>query len=85
MVLQHFLWIKNKRTQYYTNYSLHQYACIIHIITTYVTFPCACVCVWCVQDFEYFVNLNDRSPEYLSLFIDEMLKKGVKGVNYMCM
>ena len=33
------------------------------------------------QDFEYFVNLNDRSPEYLSLFIDEMLKKGVKGVS----
>ena len=26
------------------------------------------------------MNLNDRSPEYLSLFIDEMLKKGVKGV-----
>ena len=34
----------------------------------------------CLQDFEFFVNLNDRSPEYLSLFIDEMLKKGVKGV-----
>lgn len=33
------------------------------------------------QDFEYFVNLNDKSPEYLSLFIDEMLKKGVKGVS----
>jgi cullin 3 len=31
------------------------------------------------SDFEFFVNLNDRSPEYLSLFIDEMLKKGVKG------
>ena len=27
------------------------------------------------------MNLNDRSPEYLSLFIDEMLKKGVKGVS----
>lgn len=33
-----------------------------------------------VQDFEFFVNINDKSPEYLSLFIDEMLKKGVKGV-----
>lgn len=33
------------------------------------------------QDFEYFVNLNEKSPEYLSLFIDEMLKKGVKGVS----
>ena len=36
-----------------------------------------------LQDFEFFVNLNDRSPEYLSLFIDEMLKKGVKGVSDM--
>ncbi len=26
------------------------------------------------------MNLNEKSPEYLSLFIDEMLKKGVKGV-----
>ena len=34
-----------------------------------------------MQDFEFFVNLNDRSPEYLSLFIDEMLKKGVKGAS----
>ena len=38
-----------------------------------------------LQDFEYFVNLNDRSPEYLSLFIDEMLKKGVKGVSLTMM
>ena len=36
-----------------------------------------------LQDFEFFVNLNDRSPEYLSLFIDEMLKKGVKGVQIL--
>ena len=35
----------------------------------------------CTQDFEFFVNLNEKSPEYLSLFIDEMLKKGVKGVS----
>ena len=34
-----------------------------------------------LQDFEHFVNLNEKSPEYLSLFIDEMLKKGVKGVS----
>ncbi len=27
------------------------------------------------------MNLNEKSPEYLSLFIDEMLKKGVKGVS----
>lgn len=32
-------------------------------------------------DFEYFLNLNSRSPEYLSLFIDDKLKKGVKGVS----
>lgn len=33
-------------------------------------------------DFEYFLNLNQRSPEYLSLFIDQKLKKGVKGVSF---
>jgi len=32
-------------------------------------------------DFEYFLNLNQRSPEYLSLFIDDKLKKGVKGLS----
>lgn len=31
-------------------------------------------------DFEYFLNLNSRSPEYLSHFIDDKLKKGVRGV-----
>lgn len=31
-------------------------------------------------DFEYFLNINPKSPEYLSLFIDEKLKKGVRGV-----
>lgn len=31
-------------------------------------------------DFEYFINLNPKSPEYLSLFVDDKLKKGVKGV-----
>ncbi|XP_011310038.1 cullin-3 [Fopius arisanus] len=33
-----------------------------------------------VSDFEYFLNLNSKSPEYLSLFIDDKLKKGVKGM-----
>ncbi|XP_064614961.1 cullin-3-like [Liolophura sinensis] len=33
------------------------------------------------SDFEYFVNLNAKSPEYLSLFIDDKLKKGVKGMS----
>ncbi|CAF2972806.1 unnamed protein product [Rotaria sp. Silwood2] len=32
------------------------------------------------SDFEYFINLNQRSPEYLSLFIDETLKKGAKDL-----
>eukprot|EP00794_Sanderia_malayensis_P011098 gene11098-12267_t len=32
-------------------------------------------------DFEYFLNLNARSPEYLSLFIDDKLKKGTKGLS----
>lgn len=32
------------------------------------------------KDFEYFLNLNNRSPEYLSSFIDDKLKKGVKGM-----
>lgn len=32
------------------------------------------------KDFEYFLNLNPRSPEYLSLFIDDKLKKGAKGL-----
>ena len=34
-------------------------------------------------DFEHFINLNPKSPEYLSLFIDEKLKKGLKGANEM--
>lgn len=32
------------------------------------------------QAFEQFINLNARSPEYISLFIDDKLRKGVKGV-----
>jgi len=32
------------------------------------------------QAFEYFINLNIKSPEYISLFIDEKLKKGLKGM-----
>jgi cullin 3 len=31
------------------------------------------------QAFEYFINLNPKSPEYISLFIDEKLRKGAKG------
>lgn len=33
------------------------------------------------SDFEFFINLNQKSPEYLSLFIDDKLKKGVKGMS----
>eukprot|EP00117_Sycon_ciliatum_P030153 scpid29936/ scgid23840/ Cullin-3 len=32
-------------------------------------------------DFEFFVNLNNKSPEFLSLYVDEMLKKGLKGLS----
>lgn len=31
------------------------------------------------QAFEHFINLNTRSPEYISLFIDDKLRKGLKG------
>ncbi|KAH8118023.1 ubiquitin ligase SCF complex subunit Cullin [Phellopilus nigrolimitatus] len=31
------------------------------------------------EAFETFINRNVRSPEYISLFIDENLKKGLKG------
>ncbi|KAI9284801.1 Cullin [Umbelopsis sp. AD052] len=31
------------------------------------------------EAFETFINANPRSPEYISLFIDENLKKGLKG------
>lgn len=33
------------------------------------------------QAFEFFINLNPKSPEFISLFIDEKLKKGLKGVS----
>jgi len=33
------------------------------------------------QAFEFFINLSPKSPEYISLFIDEKLKKGLKGVH----
>jgi len=33
------------------------------------------------QAFEHFINQNNKSPEFISLFIDEKLKKGLKGVS----
>lgn len=33
------------------------------------------------SDFEYFLNLNQRSPEYLSLYMDDKLKKGMRLLN----
>ncbi|XP_054809823.1 cullin-3A-like isoform X1 [Prosopis cineraria] len=33
------------------------------------------------SSFEYFINLNQRSPEYISLFVDDKLRKGLKGVS----
>eukprot|EP00798_Chlamydomonas_sp_ICE-L_P002801 gene2801-12676_t len=32
------------------------------------------------QSFEFFINLNQRSPEFISLFIDDQLRKGLKGM-----
>jgi hypothetical protein len=32
------------------------------------------------QAFEHFINLNQRSPEFISLFIDDRLRKGLKGM-----
>jgi cullin 3 len=31
--------------------------------------------------FEKFVNVNDRTPQFLSLFVDEQLTKGLKGLS----
>ena len=30
------------------------------------------------QAFEHFINLNQRSPEFISLFMDDKLRKGLK-------
>ncbi|XP_022741881.1 cullin-3A-like [Durio zibethinus] len=32
------------------------------------------------SSFEYFTNLNSRSPEFISLFVDDKLRKGLRGV-----
>ena len=32
------------------------------------------------QSFEHFINLNNKSPEKISLFIDSTLRKGMKGM-----
>ncbi|KAJ3677356.1 hypothetical protein LUZ60_003080 [Juncus effusus] len=31
------------------------------------------------SSFEYFINLNNRSPEFISLYVDDALRKGVKN------
>ena len=33
------------------------------------------------SSFEYFINLNACSPEFISLFVDDKLRKGLKGVS----
>ncbi|KAL6658952.1 hypothetical protein ACP70R_002992 [Stipagrostis hirtigluma subsp. patula] len=33
------------------------------------------------SSFEHFINLNNRSPEFISLFVDDKLRKGVKEGN----
>lgn len=35
------------------------------------------------QAFETFINKNEKAPEFISLFIDENLKKGLKGVSWL--
>ena len=37
-------------------------------------------CSYPLQAFETFINLNQRSPEFISLFIDDRLRKGLKGM-----
>ncbi|KAI7748694.1 hypothetical protein M8C21_000343 [Ambrosia artemisiifolia] len=32
------------------------------------------------SSFEFFINRNPRSPEFISLFVDDKLRKGLKGV-----
>ncbi|KAL1194519.1 Cullin-3A [Cardamine amara subsp. amara] len=32
------------------------------------------------SSFEFFINLNARSPEFISLFVDDKLRKGLKGI-----
>lgn len=32
------------------------------------------------QAFETFINQNEKAPEFISLFVDDNLKKGLKGV-----
>jgi hypothetical protein len=34
-------------------------------------------------DFEHFLNLNQRSPEFLSLYMDDKLKKGARIVSFL--
>lgn len=33
------------------------------------------------SSFEYFINLNARSPEFISLFVDDKLRRGLRGVS----
>ncbi|KAI0496278.1 hypothetical protein KFK09_022592 [Dendrobium nobile] len=33
------------------------------------------------SSFEYFINLNNRSPEFISLYVDDKLRKGLKEVS----
>ncbi|GAB2280287.1 hypothetical protein Dimus_014929 [Dionaea muscipula] len=33
------------------------------------------------SSFEYFMNLNTRSPEFISLFVDDKLRKGLRGLS----
>lgn len=43
-------------------------------------FPWTCLHL-CFQAFESFINQNERCSEFISLFIDDNLKRGLKGVS----
>lgn len=42
--------------------------------------PSTAMALKCLQAFGSFINANDKCAEYISLFIDDNLKKGLKGV-----
>jgi len=38
----------------------------------------------CIQsDFEHFLNISQKAPEFLSLYIDDKLKKGLRSVYFL--
>ena len=58
--------------------------CVVYNVVVVVCVECIIICLLYSKDFEYFINLNEKSPEYLSLFVDDLLKRGLKEV-HVCM